>query len=328
MVSEGRRRRVVRLVNHAPGTPPGGRHRRTAMERLLAEYRPRGPLAQPTCPAAGAMAPAASGGHTPEPVPSPNADPDAPVRLERAGDVAVISLCRPPSNAADPGLIAALGTAVDRIAADDSRAVLLRSDVPGFFMAGADITTMLAALEAGDRAEIARMQELPALLDRIEALPKPTVAAIAGVAAGGGLELALACDLRICGRAVRVGLPEIRLGLIPGAGGTQRLTRLVGPGRALDLMLDGRLVLGEEAERLGIVTRAVADEDVDAEARGAAERLAAASPVALAAIKRAVAAAQDGNRAAGMRAEREGIEAALWSPEALAGLRAFLERRR
>jgi enoyl-CoA hydratase/carnithine racemase len=253
---------------------------------------------------------------------------EAIVSRARVGGVAVITLSRPPTNAADADLIAALSAAVEASAGDDSRSVLLRSAVPGFFMAGADLKAMLRGLEAGDRDAIARLQELPGLLDRVEALPKPTVAEIAGVAAGGGLELALACDLRVAGRSARVGLPEIRLGLIPGAGGTQRLTRLIGPGRALDLMLDGRLVEGEEAERLGIVSRVVADEEVEREAFTVAERLAGASPLAVAAIRRAVAAAQGGDRAAGMRVEAEGIEAALWSPEAMAGIRAFLERPR
>jgi enoyl-CoA hydratase/carnithine racemase len=230
---------------------------------------------------------------------------EAVVTCERVGDVAVITLCRPPTNAADAGLIGALSAIVEQVARVASRAVLLRSSVPGFFMAGADLRAMLRGLEAGDRDEIARLQELPGLLDRIEALPKPTVAAIAGVAAGGGLELALACDLRVAGRGARLGLPEIRLGLIPGAGGTQRLTRLIGPGRALELMLEGRLVVGEVAERL-----------------------AGASPLAVAAIRRAVAAACEGDREAGMRVEREGIEAALWSKEARAGIRSCLDRPR
>jgi enoyl-CoA hydratase/carnithine racemase len=250
------------------------------------------------------------------------------IRREDVGDVAVLSLCRPPTNAADVELIEELGEAIDRVAGDASRAVLIRSDVERFFMAGADIRAMLAALDAGDRATIERMGVLPAILGRLAALPKPTVAAINGVAAGGGLELALACDLRIAGASSRLGLPEVRIGLIPGAGGTQRLTRLLGPARALDLMLDGRLLLADEAERLGIVTRAVPDADVDTEAMALAQRLAAASPVAVAAIKRAVAAVAEGDSARGLAIEGEGIDAALWSDEGKAGLRAFLESRR
>jgi enoyl-CoA hydratase len=250
------------------------------------------------------------------------------IRRDDVDGVAVLSMCRPPTNAADVELIEALGAAVARAGADDSRAVLIRSDVDRFFMAGADIKAMLAALDAGDRATIQRMRVLPAVLDRLAALPKPSVAAIAGVAAGGGLELALACDLRIAGASSRLGLPEVRIGLIPGAGGTQRLTRLLGPARALDLMLDGRLIEAAEAAQLGIVTRAVADEEVDAEALALAKRLAAHSPVAVAAIKRAVAAVADGDAARGLAIEGEGIDAALWSDEGRAGLRAFLESRR
>ena len=250
------------------------------------------------------------------------------IRRDDVGGVAVLSMCRPPTNAADVELIEALGAAVDRIAGDASRAVLIRSAVERFFMAGADIKAMLAALDAGDRDTIQRMRVLPAVLDRLAALPKPTVAAISGVAAGGGLELALACDLRIAGVSSRLGLPEVRIGLIPGAGGTQRLTRLLGPARALDLMLDGRLLPADEAERLGIVTRAVPDADVDTEALALAERLAAASPVAVAAIKRAVAAVAEGDSARGLAIEGEGIDAALWSDEGKAGLRGFLESRR
>ena len=250
-----------------------------------------------------------------------------PVRREDVGPVAVLSLCRPPTNAADAALIEALAEQVARIEEDSSRAVVVRSDVEGFFMAGADIKAMLEAIESTDRATIARMQELAPLLDRIEALPKPTIAAITGVAAGGGLELALACDLRIAGAGARLGLPEIRLGLLPGAGGTQRLTRLVGPGRAVDLILDGRLISGAEAADLGMVTHAAEDATVEEEALARAARLADASPIAARAIKEAVRTAARGEAEAGMRIEQAGIEAALWSDAGKAGLRAFLEQR-
>jgi len=250
------------------------------------------------------------------------------IRREDVGGVAVLSLCRPPTNAADVALIEALAAAIDHVAADASRAVLIRSDVERFFMAGADIKAMVQALDTGDRATIGRMRALATVLDRLAALPKPSVSAIAGVAAGGGLELALACDLRIAGHSSRLGLPEVRIGLIPGAGGTQRLTRLLGPARALDLMLDGRLIDAVEAERLGIVTRVVADEEVDAEALALATRLAAHSPVAVAAIKRSVAAVADRDVEHGRAVEGEGIDAALWSDAARTGLRAFLDSRR
>jgi enoyl-CoA hydratase/carnithine racemase len=194
-------------------------------------------------------------------------------------------------------------------------------------MAGADIKAMVAALEDGDRDAVVEMQQMRVLWERIAALDKPTVAAIGGIAAGGGLELALACDLRIAGASARLGLPEIRLGLIPGAGGTQRLTRLVGPGRALDLILDGRLIDAETAAALGIVTRAIPDDRVDAEALEAAARLAAASPVAVRLIKRAVRAAAEGEAAEGRRIEADGILEAIWTDEALAGLRGFLDAR-
>lgn len=253
---------------------------------------------------------------------------ESPVRREDVGLVAVLSLCRPPTNAADATLIEALSEQVARIEVDDSRAVVVRSTVEGFFMAGADIKAMLEAIESGDRATIARMRQLTPVLDQLEALPKPTVAAIGGVAAGGGLELALACDLRIAGAGARLGLPEIRLGLLPGAGGTQRLTRLVGPGRALDLMLGGRLVDGEAAEKLGIVTRVVEDAAVEAEAFAIAAGLADASQVATRAIREAVRAAASGDAAAGRKIEQAGIEAALWSDEGKAGLQAFLAKRR
>lgn len=141
------------------------------------------------------------------------------LRREDVDGVAVLSLARPPVNAIAPELVEALALRVDELEQDGSRAVLLRSDLEGMFMAGADIKVFLEALETGDEDTLERMQALVPLLDRLEALPKPTVVALGGVVAGGGLEVALAFDVRMCAVGIRVGLPESRLGLSRAAAG-------------------------------------------------------------------------------------------------------------
>jgi enoyl-CoA hydratase len=155
-------------------------------------------------------------------------------------------------------------------------------------------------------------------------LPQPTVAAIYGHALGGGLELALACDFRFVARAegALIGLPEVRLGLLPGAGGTQRLTHLVGPGRATELIMKGLQLSPEQAHEDGIVHFLVEPEELEERARDYAARLARQAPIALRGIKRAIRAAAT---PAGLAVEREAFREVLLSRDAQAGVRAFLE---
>lgn len=217
------------------------------------------------------------------------------VSTKRIGRVLVATLSRPPVNALDDKLIAALDAVVDRAIEDDGIAVLhLRSDQRAF-SAGADLALIEAcfATPQGPDAMTGVVREMQRLYWRLESAPLVTLAEIDTLALGGGLELALACDLRVAALEARLGLPEARLGLLPGAGGTQRLTRLCGPGLAKRLILGAELIDGALAERLGLVQWAVPREQLADFARDIASRYAAMPKAALAANKRCIAAATD-----------------------------------
>jgi len=248
------------------------------------------------------------------------------VRLERLPDerIAVLSLDRPPLNAIDEQVVIELDAATTELADDaETRAVLVRSALDGVFMAGADIHEFeRIAAEGIDRALLA--QEV---FTRFAELPQPTVAAINGHALGGGLELALACDFRFLGRAegALLGLPEVRLGLLPGAGGTQRLTRLVGPGRATELIMKGLQLSPEQAAEAGLVHFLVEVGELEAKSRDYTVRLARQAPIALRGIKRAIRAAWSPE---GLAVEGDAFREVLASEDAQAGVKAFLEGER
>jgi enoyl-CoA hydratase/carnithine racemase len=177
------------------------------------------------------------------------------LRVERLGRVLTVTMSRAPVNALNDELIAQLDAAADLAIADDGISVLhIRSDQRAF-SAGADLALIRAcfATPEGPDAMTAVVRDMQRLYEKLEAAPLVTLAEIGATALGGGLELALACDLRVAAREVRLGLPEAGLGLLPGAGGTQRLTRLVGPGVTKRMILGAEIVSGEEAERIGIV---------------------------------------------------------------------------
>jgi enoyl-CoA hydratase/carnithine racemase len=207
--------------------------------------------------------------------------------VERDG-ILRITLQRPPANPLGLAVIEGLGAALDAAQDRDCRVLVVTSDVPGFFAAGADIKHMSTI----DSASFTTYgDKLRAVLDRIAGPRWVTVAAVEGLALGGGLELAMACTLRVAGRAARFGLPEVKLGLIPGAGGTQRLPRLIGRGRALDMMLTGRQVAADEAFAMGLVDRLVDDGRVIDTALTLAGQLRQVSLPAQQAVMRAVDAA-------------------------------------
>jgi enoyl-CoA hydratase len=242
------------------------------------------------------------------------------VSVKRDEHVAVVTLDRPPLNALNEELVVALAAATEELAADETvRAVVLRSAVEGVFMAGADLLEF-------DRiaAEPERALAVQDVFTAFAELPQPTVAAINGHALGGGLELALACDFRFLARAegVFVGLPEVRLGLLPGAGGTQRLTQLVGAARATELIMKGLQLSPQEAADAGIVHFLVEPEELDERARDYAVRLARQAPVALRGIKRAIRAA---GTPEGFEIERAAFREVLGTQDARAGVEAFLD---
>jgi enoyl-CoA hydratase/carnithine racemase len=249
----------------------------------------------------------------------------AAVTWNRDGAIVEIVLDRPPANALGLEIIDGLHTAMDYAQAVDAKVIVLASAVDGFFAAGADIKHMSAVDPASFREY---GDALRGAVERLVDLPIFSVAAVDGLALGGGLELAMACTLRVGATGARLGLPEVKLGLIPGAGGTQRLPRLGGRGRALDLMLTGREVEADEAFWIGLVDRfAEPDTTARATAWQLARQLAAASTPAQLAVIRTVDAAYDRPLPEGLRFEVEQVQDLFERGEAAEGLRAFIDKR-
>lgn len=250
------------------------------------------------------------------------------VTTEQIGRVLVATLARPPVNAIDHELIAALDAAIERAIAEPGVSVLHIRSAQRVFCAGADLALMqscFATPQGPDRmTEVVRRMQ--ALYLRLETAPLVTLAEIGGSALGGGLELALACDLRIAADEARLGLSEASLGLLPGAGGTQRLTRLVGLPLALRLILGAEIVDGAQAQRLGIVQWSAPQADLAAQAAAIAARYAALQKSALAANKRCIAAALDAQQD-GYAVELRETRALYDDPETRAKVNAFLARR-
>ena len=207
------------------------------------------------------------------------------VRVEVADQIATIRLDRPKMNALNAQVQAEIAEAARQVSADDAvRAVILYGG-ERVFAAGADIKEM-APLGYAEMAE--RAAALQAAFNDVADIPKPVVAAVTGYALGGGLELALCADFRVLGESAKVGQPEILLGVIPGAGGTQRLPRLIGPAKAKDLIFTGRQVAAAEALAIGLADRVVPDADVYQAARDLVAQYAAGPALALRAAKQAV----------------------------------------
>ncbi|MEI7629556.1 MAG: enoyl-CoA hydratase-related protein, partial [Actinomycetes bacterium] len=193
---------------------------------------------------------------------------------------------------------------------------------PKVFAAGADIKEMVEM----DYQEMAlKSGELQSAFTAIANIPVPTIAAVTGYALGGGCELALCCDLRIAGDNAKLGQPEVLLGIIPGAGGTQRLSRLIGPSRSKDLIFSGRFVGAEEALRIGLVDRVVAPDDVYTEAMDWAEKFAGGSAVALAAAKRAINFGLEVDLNTGLEIERGEFAGLFATDDRMIGMTSFIE---
>jgi enoyl-CoA hydratase/carnithine racemase len=247
------------------------------------------------------------------------------VRLDVEDGVGLVRIDRPPANAIDHQLGTELrdvfGEAADR---PDVGAVVIWGG-PKLFAAGADIKEMASFGPDQIRPVVSTLGEA---LDLLEAMPKVAIAAVDGFALGGGFELALAADLRYLAAGATVGQPEIRLGVIPGAGGTQRLTHLAGPAVARDLVYSGRPVDAIEAARLGLAERVLSDEPVLEVALRDARAFAEGPREALAAAKEAIRAALGPDRAAGLAKERDLFVALFDSADQREGMGAFLEKRK
>ena len=257
------------------------------------------------------------------PYPRPDAGWDeGPIKLERRGEIAIAWIDRPPANSISPEVVGALARAWDAISgSDDIRALVLASANPMLFCAGADIKAFTTMDAAAGKDLLDRMHEL---LRSIERSSISTIAAVNAVALGGGCELAMACDFRIAAESAMFGQPEISLGIIPGFGGTQRLARLVGEAKALELNLIGEPIGAEEAYELGLATRVVPDHELFDTALAWARKLAAQPPLATQQIKRVSAAAE---LDAGIEAEKGAFATVFASEDAREGISAFLEKR-
>ena len=240
--------------------------------------------------------------------------------------IGYITLDNPPANSYDQSFMEELGQAIINAADDDEgKVVVLRSSSPKFFSAGADVKTF-AQQDADDSA--AMIEIAHQALGRIASIPKIFIALIQGHALGGGLEMALACDLRFGARgSYKLGVPEVTLGLLPGNGGTQRLPRLIGLSRALDLMITGRRISPGQAHALGILDRLVPTADAEAMTLEYARGLAAGAVEAVGAIKQAAVAGIELSLEEGLARERELVGRLFRSRDAREGLSAFVEKR-
>ena len=248
------------------------------------------------------------------------------IRLD-LGIVAHLTLANPPLNLVTRELLLELGAALDILEAaspGDVRAVVVTGDGAFAFSAGSHVGEF-----ESQRGTVGRERHVleSGTADRLARLPMPTIAAIEGNALGGGLELALCCDIRVASETSRLGLPEVRLAVTPGAGGTQRLPRVVGPSRAKELILTGRVLTAEEAERIGLVSRVVPSGQALATADEIAAEIAARGPVAVREAKRLVDLASDTDLATGLAAELDASDRVFATEDMLEGAEAFFAKR-
>ncbi len=249
------------------------------------------------------------------------------IELSRRGRVAVVTLCRPPVNAIDDVMIAAFHRVLDELAGQSDWQVLHIRSAQKVFAAGADLDLIRSWKDAPSPAAALNgyVERLQGLYQRIEHLPQVTLSEIAGAAMGGGFELALSCDLRIAAEEAKLGLPEVGIGLIPGAGGTQRLTRLCGRGIAARVILGCEPVDGRSAATLGMVEWAVPRARIEAEAASITDRIASLPEHSQRVAKQCIDAFGDA-ALDGFRLEREAGSALLDTARTQELIGAFLDR--
>ncbi len=293
------------------------------MERLQEKHGDRfaPPVTLKRLVAQGRLGLAAGQGFYPYPRPDEGEQPET-VKLETRGDVAVAWLANAPMNAVSPDVIRDLKTVWERVnAAEGIGAMVIASSVPVVFSAGADIKAF-TQMDEGGGGEL--IDTAHALLREFGTSRVATIAAVNSIAFGGGCEVAMACDVRIAAEAAVFGQPEVKLGIIPGFGGTQRLARLVGANKALEMNLVGDAVLSEEALELGLVNRVVPDHELFETALMWGRKLAGQAPIAVAQIKTV---SHQGDIDDGIEAEKAGFAAAFGSEDAKEGIAAFLAKR-
>lgn len=250
------------------------------------------------------------------------------IHESRDGSVAWLTIDHSPANTLTPGMLSTLaGTVKDLVHDDTARCIILTAAGEDFFSAGAHMPALSEGLKSEPRAEDSLMESGLAAVEALEKSPKPVLAAVNGVALGGGCELVLACHLRIASEAAVFGQPEIRFGLVPGWGGIQRLPRLIGEARAMEWLLTGRRHSAEEAREAGLLSRVTPPAELRAAAGELARELAEQSPVAAAIILRAMreCAIRPGLEAS---IERHAFDEAAATGDAQEGVDAFIEKRK
>jgi enoyl-CoA hydratase/3-hydroxyacyl-CoA dehydrogenase len=246
----------------------------------------------------------------------------APVKLDTRGETAILWLDNPPANSLAPQVIEALDAAWRAIEGTDVKAMVLASPNPTLFCAGADIKAFTQLDEAGGRELVNRAHELFRGWEKSRIM---TIAAVNGLAFGGGCEIAMACDVRLAGYSASFGQPEINLGIIPGFGGTQRLPRLVGAAKALEMNTTGEPISAEEGYEYGLVNRLVPDHELFDAALSWARKYDQQAPLALESIKRV---SRQGDLDEGIAAEKEAFATVFGSDDAREGIGAFLQKRK
>lgn len=239
--------------------------------------------------------------------------------------IATVTLNNPPSNLLNASVLKELDQAFDKLEATDTVRVVVLTASGRFFCPGADIKELAQLNTAYQGSELSGLGQ--ALLNRIERFDKPVIAAINGTCVGGGLELAMACHIRVAAAGIQLGLPEIKLGLIPGFGGTQRLPRIIGPSKAAELILTGEVITSEEALALGLVNRVVPLADLLKQAQVLAGMITAKGRLAIQSALRAIRTSLDSPLAEGLARESELFGELCESADEKEGITAFLEKR-
>ena len=248
------------------------------------------------------------------------------ISTERRDAVALVTIDNPPMNALSGALLEELEAEIEVLDADDGvRAIVLRGAGERAFVAGADIKEFPSLRESATEGGSAR--GIQRVGHRMDAARTPFVAAIRGFCLGGGLELAMCCDVRVCADDARLGQPEIKLGLIPGGGGTQRLPRLVGQGRAMFLNLTGEFVDAGTAYAWGLVEKVVPVDELESAVLEIAGQIAAQSPHAVAVLRELARTTRDLPLEEGLRREADGFVRCLGSEDGAEGVAAFIEKR-
>lgn len=248
------------------------------------------------------------------------------VKVAVRNRIATITIANPPANALNRQTLEELNKVIERVATDDNIQVIILTGEGNFFIAGADIKEFTTIESSQQGEELSKYGQN--LFTKIEQLSKPVIAMINGACLGGGLELAMACHVRVAAFSAKIGLPELNLGLIPGYGGTQRLARLTNREKAIELILSSDIIDGEEAHLIGLVSKAVALEELEATVTALAEKITAKS---LLTVRAALSAVERGcveGETKGMQQEAELFGKLFESKDTKEGIQAFLEKRR